>query len=150
MPEKIKIVGAEDDPNDALLLDRAFSKTGINIPIRFVKDGQEAVDYLGHTDDAESTGEEPSPELLVLDLKMPRLNGFEVLEWLRNHPDLRRRLVVVFSSSDLHEDMEKAYALGAASYLVKPLDPEGYLKVAKALQEQLLRFSSVEEVAAES
>jgi CheY-like chemotaxis protein len=85
-----------------------------------------------------------------LDLKMPRLNGFEVLEWLRNHPDLRRRLVVVFSSSDLHEDMEKAYALGAASYLVKPLDPEGYLKVAKELQEQLLRFSSVEEVAAES
>jgi CheY-like chemotaxis protein len=113
------ILVADDDSNDAYLLQRAFSKAGITAQVEFVQDGEQAIEYLKTVN---RTSRNPVPELLVLDLKMPRVNGFEVLEWIRRQPGLRRMLIIVLTSSDEPRDINRAYDLGANSYLVKPCD----------------------------
>ncbi len=117
-----RILIAEDDPGDAFLLERAFSKSGLNFVVSFVHDGQEAIDYLSGQNEYADRGKHPIPDLLLLDLKMPRVDGFEVLQWLRNQPGLSRMLVIVLTSSDQTRDINKAYELGANSYLVKPIE----------------------------
>src|SRR5436190_8661740 len=92
------------------------------MPVQFVRDGLEALDYLQGEQPFDDRQRHPIPNLLLLDLKMPRMDGFEVLEWLRRHPVLGRLLVVVLSASPREEDITRAYALGANSYLVKPND----------------------------
>ena len=135
-----KILVAEDDPNDVVLLERAFSKWGGHGAIQFVHDGQEVIDYL-----TEATSDGPHgrsvPGLLLLDLKMPRVNGFEVLEWLKQQPRLRSLLVVVFSSSDDPSDIRKAYALGANSYVVKPQDAAGLSTVVHLINDYWLKIN---------
>ena len=118
------ILVAEDDPTDALFLQRAFAKMGAPVGLKFVRDGQEAIDYLRGDPPFADRGSHPLPQLLLLDLKMPRLNGFEVLHWLKTQPGLKRLLVVVFSSSAETGDVNRAYDLGANSYLVKPHSTE--------------------------
>src|SRR6266853_4945715 len=116
-PTNAKIVlVADDDENDVLLLRRAFQKAGLSHTIVRVKDGEEVINYLA----AVGANGKPSPNLVLLDLKMPRLDGFDVLEWLRNRPERLAVPVVVFSSSVLPKDKEKAETLGALEYLVKP------------------------------
>src|SRR5207244_2818726 len=89
-------------------------------------DGQQALDYLrGEGQFADrSSHPHPPPDLLLLDLKMPRMDGFQVLDWLRRQPVLKRLPVVVFSSSPLDHDINRAYDLGASSFLVKPHENE--------------------------
>ena len=127
------ILVADDDENDVLLLRRAFQKAGLSHTIVHVKDGQGVIDYLGGV----GANAKP-PRLLMLDLKMPRLDGFDVLEWLRNRPERLPMPVVVFSSSGLPEDKEKAETLGAHDYLVKPDNFDSWILVAKRLHEQWL------------
>ncbi len=115
-----KVLIAEDDPGDVFLLQRAFNVSGVPATLHFVRDGQEAIDYLGGQAAYADRDAHPLPDLLLLDLKMPRLNGFDVLSWLRQQPGLRRLLVTVLTSSDHPEDINRAYDLGANSYLVKP------------------------------
>ena len=88
-----RVLIAEDDPGDVFLLQRAFSTAGVSASLHFVRDGQEAIDYLGGEASFADRTAYPLPELMLLDLKMPRLNGFDVLEWLRKQPGLRRLLV---------------------------------------------------------
>ncbi len=127
MIEKQYILLAEDDPNDVLLIQRAFGKVGLGQVLKVVRDGEEAVNYLsGHGPYADRE-QFPMPYLLLLDLKMPGMDGFEVLQWVREHPTLKRLLVVVLTSSSLQADVDRAYELGANSYLVKPLDPASML-----------------------
>jgi CheY-like chemotaxis protein len=123
MATQMKILVAEDDPNDSFLLRRAFSKAGVTVPIHFVRDGQEAIDYLQGKPPFVDVINTP-PTMLLLDLKMPRLNGFDVLKWLRHQPALKGIFVVVLSSSGLEEDRRQAYALGADSYIMKPNDAQ--------------------------
>ena len=124
---------------EVLLLRRAFSAAGINVPIEFVRDGQEAVDYLeSRTPQVDHPGR-PLPTVLLLDLKMPRLNGFDVLRWIRQQPGLRRLLVVIFSSSTESEDINLAYDLGANSYLRKPHHFEELQGLAKTLEDYWLK-----------
>src|SRR5438093_439729 len=130
---KIVLV-ADDDENDVLLLRRAFQKAGLSHTIVHVKDGQEVINYLGGV----GANAKPSPGLLLLDLKMPRLDGFDVLEWLRNRPERLPVSVVVFSSSGLQQDKEKAETLGAHDYLVKPDNFDSWILVARKLDEQWL------------
>src|SRR5438093_11629714 len=111
---------AEDDAMDAFLLERAFAAAGVSASLRFVRDGQEAIDYLGGVAAFADRQVNPLPDLLLLDLKMPRMNGFDVLAWLRQQPGLKRLLVTVLTSSDQPEDINRAYDLGANSYLLKP------------------------------
>ncbi|SPE59122.1 Response regulator receiver protein (modular protein) [Verrucomicrobia bacterium] len=119
---RCQILVAEDDDNDALLLTRAFEKSGLEHSISRVADGQEAVDYLAGMTPFLDRTLFPLPDLLLLDLKMPRMGGFEVLAWLGNRPDLQLLPVVVLSSSSLPEDIAKARELGARDYKVKPVE----------------------------
>jgi len=139
MNAQLNILVAEDDPNDTLLLKRAFYKAGVDTPIHFVTDGLEVIDYLQGKAPYDDPMRHPLPALLLLDLKMPRMNGFEVLEWLREHPDMRGLLVTVFSSSDQPEDMHRAYALGADCFMVKPVNTAEYVGIVKEIENQLSR-----------
>ena len=111
---------AEDDPVDAWLLGRAFSQAGLDVDTNLVRDGEEVLDYLAGHDDFSDRILHPFPEVLLLDLKMPRLDGFEVLQAIRDNPTMRPPCVVVLTSSELEEDAEKARALGADHFITKP------------------------------
>ena len=92
--------------------------------MHFVRDGQEAINYLEGEAAYEDREQYPLPDLMLLDLKMPRLNGFDVLSWLRQQPGLKRLLVTVLTSSDHPNDINRAYDLGVNSYLVKKCQQE--------------------------
>jgi len=115
------ILLAEDDPNDVLLLERAFAKAGFHKVLKIVRDGDQAIKYLSGQGIYADRQKFPAPFLLLLDLKMPGTDGFEVLQWLRREPNFKRLLVVVLTSSNLQADVDRAYDLGANSYLVKPV-----------------------------
>ncbi len=116
------ILLAEDDPNDTVLIKRAFQKAGLGEILKTVGDGDQAMDYLRGNQEYADRARFPLPFLLLLDLKMPGTDGFEVLQWLRGQPDFKRLLVVVLTSSNLQADVDRAYDLGANSYLVKPVE----------------------------
>lgn len=123
----------EDDLNDVLLVKRAFGKAGVGAPIRVVNDGQAAMDYLAGRGGYADRTTHPLPSLVLLDLKLPRKSGHEVLEWLRAQPALNRVPVVVLTSSRESIDVNRAYDLGANSYLVKPVAFADLLKMAHTL-----------------
>ena len=113
----------EDNPEDAFLMEIELTRMpGCRLCI--LKDGQQAVDYIEGRPPYHDRREFPLPDLILLDLKMPRLNGFEVLKWLRNRPrdDVAAIPVIIISSSDSKEDVKEAYKLGANFYLGKPLN----------------------------
>jgi CheY-like chemotaxis protein len=132
------ILIAEDDPNDGWLMQRAFTEAKVNLPLHFVHDGQEAINYLSGTPPFEDRSKHPLPALVLLDLKMPRVTGFELLSWVRHQPALARLILFVFSSSNLEEDMRRAYSLGADSYFVKPSDLAGLIEFAQRMQAYLV------------
>jgi CheY-like chemotaxis protein len=131
------VLAAEDDEGDAMLLLLAFRRAGIPHPLIVVHDGQEAVDYLNGTAPYADRAMHPLPALLLLDLKMPRLNGFDVLAWWSARPDLCDLPVVVLSSSSHPSDMAKAREMGAREYIVKP---HGFAQLSKLLQELCQRW----------
>jgi CheY-like chemotaxis protein len=113
---------ADDSENDVIMLRRAFRLASVVTPVQVVTDGEEAIAYLKGEGKFAHRDEYPLPDLLLLDLKMPRKNGFEVLEWLQGQPTLARLRVVVLTTSEDLRDVNRAYSLGAASFLTKPLD----------------------------
>lgn len=113
----------EDNIDEVNLIQRAMRKAGMNVPVRIVSDGDAAVDYLNGDGRFFDRGQFPVPTLVLLDLKLPRRNGFEVLTELRRHAALGKTIVVVLTSSQESEDVRRAYAAGANSYLVKPIKP---------------------------
>jgi CheY-like chemotaxis protein len=120
MPNRLKLLVAEDSQADVFLLERALRQTGVAINARFVSDGQEAVDYLEGLGEFSDRQTYPMPAVIMLDLKMPRFNGFDVLSWLKAQPEHRRTPVIIFSSSDDRRDIDRAYELGANCYVAKP------------------------------
>jgi len=117
-----------------LLIRRAFSKSNVVNPVQVVRSGEEAIAYLRGTGRYANRPEFPLPSLMLLDLKLIGLDGFEVLKWVRAQPELSSlRIVVLTSSSDIR-DVNLAYQLGANSFLVKPVDFDDFLRVAQALQ----------------
>jgi CheY-like chemotaxis protein len=121
-PTNILLV--EDDPNDALLLERAFRRAGVDSPLSVVSDGDEAVEFLQGTGKYKDRIKYPLPNLMLLDLKLPRRSGHEVLKWLRSRPGLKRLPVIVLTSSSEPRDIAAAYEEGTNSYLVKPSNAE--------------------------
>lgn len=132
------LLHVEDDPNDVLLLQRAIKKANLPITIQAVNDGDKAVAYLSGADNYSDREKFPLPALALLDLKMPRKSGLEVLEWIRQQPKLRRMLVVIFTSSKHDEDINRAYDLGANSYLVKPVGFDMLVETVKLLNQYWL------------
>ncbi len=145
METPLRVLVAEDELGDVLLLKRAFAVAGVGAPVYFARDGQEVVDYLEGKPPFENPVQFPLPNLLLLDLKLPRINGFDVLAWIRAQPSVRRLLVVVLSSSDAPEDIDRAYALGANSYLIKPCEPAALVQMVKRLQDYWLNINAVPE-----
>lgn len=114
------ILVAEDEESDAWLLEHAFAKAGLCHRLVVLHDGQEAVSYLGGSGPYSDRKLHPLPCLILLDLKMPRMNGFDVLGWLKSRPDLLTVPVVILSSSSLETDVAQARQMGARDYVVKP------------------------------
>ena len=132
-PKEYVVLLADDDPNDVFLLQRAFQKTNIANPLRVVRDGEEAMAYLGGQGQYADRQLHPLPVLLLLDLKMPRKSGFEVLRWVRQQSGLKRLPVVVLTSSNQNPDINKAFDLGANSYIVKPGGFDSLVEMVKNL-----------------
>lgn len=128
-----RILLVEDDPDDVFRIQRAFRKSNSACSIEVVTDGEQAIHYLSGQGDYADRDRYPLPVLVLLDLKLPRYSGFEVLNWLRNESDLKHLPVVVLTSSDQQVDIDRAYAVGANSYLAKPPDPNTLLEMVKAL-----------------
>jgi CheY-like chemotaxis protein len=122
MFENENILLVEDDPNDVLLIQRAFQKAGLKDVLHVAREGQQAIDYLSGKGHYADRARFPLPFLLLLDLKMPGMSGFDVLQWVRRHSEMKRLLVVVLTSSNLQSDVDRAYELGANSYLIKPVE----------------------------
>jgi len=131
------ILAVDDDENDVFFLRRAFAKVGLLHTIIHVSDGQKALEYLRGDGVYADRQVNPFPDLLLLDLKMPRTDGFDVLANLRSIPELDLP-VVVFSTSALMVDIQMAKKLGARDYVVKPVDQDEMIKIALTLHERWL------------
>ena len=128
------ILLAEDEETDAILMMRAFRLARISHRLIRVKDGDELVDYLSGNGVFANREEFPIPALVLVDLKMPRRDGFEVLTWIRSQKALKGLPVTVLTSSDEREDIKRAYDLGANSYLRKPGDFRDLITVVETLE----------------
>lgn len=133
------ILAADDEESDRLILNLAFEAAGLDNPLLIVRDGREAVDYLAGLPPYTNRMAHPLPALLLLDLKMPRMDGLDVLAWLRSRPDFKHLPVVVFSTSSRDKDIERARQLGARDYFVKPHSLCDYTKIFHEINTRWLR-----------
>ena len=129
------ILLVEDEPNSVFLFEYALNKAEVANPVRIAHDGAEAIDYLDGIGPFADREAFPMPGLILLDLRMPRATGFEVLQHIREQPALRKLIVVMFTASASDEDDSKAYALGANAYLVKPLQLQDLVVVVQSIKE---------------
>lgn len=141
MPEHAVILLAEDEEDYVLLIRHAFVKANIPNPLHVVWNGQEVIAYLKGEGKFSNRDEYPLPDLLLLDLKMPRVNGLEVLKWMRAQPGLATLRVLVLTSSDRIRDVNEAYRLGANSFMVKPNDFEDTVQLSRLIQDFWLKVS---------
>src|SRR5580765_327770 len=118
--KELKILLAEDDSNDAELFEAAIKRSGLATRLIVARDGQEAIDYLSGNEPFADRARFPFPNLLIMDIRMPNVDGFHLLVWLRTHPQCSVIPTLIFSASDQPEDVRKAYQLGANSYITKP------------------------------
>lgn len=141
------ILLAEDEANDVFLMQRALKKARLTTPLRIVADGEEAIAYLSGEAPYSDRKKNPLPTLLLLDLKLPRRTGLEVLAWIREQRNgLQRLPVVILTSSRQSVDVNRAYDLGANSYLVKPVNFQGLLELIQTFEKYWLVYSQVPEV----
>jgi CheY-like chemotaxis protein len=120
MLNHVPILLAEDDENDIFLMGRAFDRAGLPNPLFVVRNGQQVIDYLAGTGEYAQRDKYPLPGVVLLDLKMPWMDGFDVLKWLRTHAQFDSLPVVVLTSSKLQVDVDKSRQLGVYDYRVKP------------------------------
>jgi CheY-like chemotaxis protein len=138
---RTSILLVEDDENDIFLLKHSFQEAGIHNRLDVTTDGLEAISFLsGHGQYADRQLW-PMPSLILLDLKLPRKSGLEVLQWLREEAKLDWLPVIVFTSSLQRADIENSYRLGANSFVVKPSDIDARIKLASLIKEYWLGFN---------
>ncbi|MBA4149077.1 MAG: response regulator [Verrucomicrobia bacterium] len=128
------ILHIEDEEDDVFLFQRAISKAGSPVSIHVATDGQKAIDYFQATGDFSHRDRSLMPSVILLDLKLPHLSGFEVLKWIRQEAGLCIP-VVVLSSSENEEDIAAAYEFGANAYLVKPSDTAHFREIARMIRD---------------
>jgi len=138
MIQNLPILVVDDSKDDVFLLRRAFKRAGLAPPLIHVRDGEEAVDYLRGENRFTDRIRYPLPGLMLLDIKMPKLNGFDVLEWLHTRTELSNVSVVMLSSSFQSEDIEKAKVLGAKDYFTKPTEAEGFDEIVQTIASKWL------------
>jgi CheY-like chemotaxis protein len=130
----LSILLAEDDETDVLFLRRAFKQVELSNPVDVVPDGLEAIEFLERR---KQKPEQRFPALVILDLKMPRRTGLQVLQWMREQPVIRAVPVVIFSSSSNQSDIESAYDAGANAFLVKPPSVNERNEIARFIKDWL-------------
>ncbi len=135
------ILQVEDDENDVFLRQRAFAEAGITNPVHVVSDGQAAIDYLSTAASFADPRNFPLPCLVLMDLKLPKLSGLEVLAWIRRQPGLKKLVVVLFSSSLAPGEVERAYELGANSFVQKPADFRQTAEIAQLVKRWWLGYN---------
>ena len=139
MLKDMPVLIAEDDANDVFLLRRAFQKAGVHQPVVVFRNGQEVVDYLSrHSVGRQDGNHQTFPALLFLDLKMPMMDGFDVLNWLQDNPAVKKLPVVVLTSSNQEKDIRQAQSMGADDYLVKPQQFEELVSLVKQVKDRWL------------
>jgi CheY-like chemotaxis protein len=131
MDEQFPILIAEDDENDAIILERALRKVGFVNPFHFCRDGMDVLSYLRGEGVYQNRRAFPFPRVLITDLKMPRVGGLEILKWLHQHPQCNVIPKVVLTASRQTSDIQEAYKWGANSYLVKPAGYESLTRMLK-------------------
>lgn len=129
------ILLVEDNEDDIFLMKRALKAANFDNPLAVVTDGQQAVDYLSGAAEYADRTQHPLPCLVLLDMKLPYLNGLDVIEWIRQKSSLRTLLVVFLTSSSSEMDIDRAYRLGANAFLVKPPTVEKLTEMLCALRE---------------
>jgi two-component system response regulator len=134
MKDSIKVLIADDLESERILLKIALRHAPAFRIVGEIEDGLELIRYLKGQGEFADTKKFPWPDLVFLDLKMPKCSGFEVLEWLKNHPLKNAPKILVFTASDEPSDRIKALALGAAGFQTKPLGPKDYLAVVRKLE----------------
>lgn len=138
---QVSILVADDDAQDTMLVRLAAQRASLGLRLDVVKDGEEAIDYLMGRSAFADRQTYPFPSMMLLDLKMPRLNGFDVLNFVRSQPGLRQLPIVIFSSSDDPKDIRRAYDSGANSYLCKPHSNDDLSALLRALEEYWCKFN---------
>lgn len=141
MTETILLV--EDSPDDVFFMRRAMKSAGLQAPLQVAGDGQTAIDYLDGSRIFANRSDYPLPCLVLLDLKLPQVLGLDVLKWVRSRPEFLTLPVVVLTSSSERSDLERAYRLGANSFMVKPTDPGDLLGLAKCFQDYWFRYNLI-------
>lgn len=131
--QKPMIMIAEDDANDVFIVQKSLKRAGINNPVKWVEDGEQALEYLRGEGQYENRQEYPFPGVIITDLKMPKVNGFEILRWLRKHPECGVIPTVVLSASAQERDVVQAYQMGANCYLQKPATVEEMTALMKVM-----------------
>ena len=128
------ILHVDDDPKDSELLRAAVRKANLPWGLQQVEDGEQAIQYLGGAEYYSDRQRYPMPEMVLLDLKMPGLTGFDVLKWIRGHKKLFKLPVIILSGSALQDDIRHAYDAGATSCIIKPLGFQALVKLMKGLK----------------
>ena len=135
------ILMIEDDPNDVALFRRALQKTSLDTEVVVLEDGESAIQWFKERIGSSAPEKNGWPRLVVLDIKMPRVSGLDVLEWLRRQPVLRRLPVIAFTSSREKEDIVRAYELGIDSYLVKPVSFDQLKEMVRVMHQYWMEWN---------
>jgi len=141
LPEEAVILLVEDRDDDVYLVRRALAKAGVSNPFFVVENGEEALAYLEGLGKYRNRDEYPLPDIMLLDLRMPRMDGYEVLRAVRSKPEFKSLRIIVLTTSEDLQDVNQAYDLGANSFLVKPLEFENYAAMMRTLTSFWLHYS---------
>jgi CheY-like chemotaxis protein len=134
-PARYTILLLEDTEEDVILMKRALRKNGISNPVQVLSDGQEGIEYMQGVGKFSDRLKFPMPDVVILDIKMPRKSGLEFLEWMHDHPELRVIPTVVLSSSHADSDVARAYSLNANTYFVKPNNFDEFVKLVGVMEQ---------------
>src|SRR5688572_9131507 len=138
MHRSCTILIVDDDENDIFFVKRAFTEINVHCTFQMMKNGQDTIDYLAGIGEYANRRKYPLPMMILMDLKMPIMDGFQVLAWLRARDGIKVIPTVVFSSSDLPQDITRAYELGANSFMTKSVTYDGLLLKLQTLSQYWL------------
>jgi len=145
--EGMTILMADDDAEDCMMTGRALAASRGVDDLRFVGDGEELMDYLMRRGEYGDPLSSPRPGIILLDLKMPKKDGYAALEEIRNHPEIRQIPIVVFTTSNVEEDIRLSYDRGASSFITKPETYQGLVEAMKCFGEYWTEIATLPETA---
>jgi CheY-like chemotaxis protein len=147
LARRITVVLVEDDPNDVLLIRRALERTSGEMTLIHLSDGDAAVQYLAGEGPYENRMESPTPTIMLLDIKLPRRSGFEVLTWARSQSTAAKRIpILMLTSSGQKADIDRAFELGATAYLRKPSRAKMLSELVADLKNFWIKWGEIPEV----